>query len=121
MAKRTVETFYWLPYCTTCQKAEAYLKDKGVKIKSYVDVKEDGVNKTTVKKLCKLAGGVEKVFSKRAMKYRSWGLNEKDLSDEEMIDYMVQEYTFIKRPTIVTNDDQVLSGFSKKQYDAMFD
>lgn len=121
MAKPVVEEFYWLPYCSTCTKAEQHLKDAGIKIKKYINLKEEPVTKATVKKLIKLAGGTEAIFSKRAMKYRAWGLHEKTLSDDEMLDYMVQEYTFIKRPVLVTSDKQILAGFSKKRYDALIE
>jgi arsenate reductase-like glutaredoxin family protein len=36
-----------------------------------------------------------------------------------MLRYMLEEYTFIKRPTVLTSDKRVLCGYSKKQYDAL--
>ncbi|WP_373531611.1 arsenate reductase family protein [Vampirovibrio sp.] len=120
MSSLTIERMYWLPYCSTCTKAEQYLKDKGASIQTYINVKEETVSEATLKEICERMGGVDKLFSKRAMKYRAWGLNEKELSDEEMLQYMQQEYTFIKRPVIITTDQQVLAGFSAKQYDQLF-
>jgi arsenate reductase len=119
MPSLKIERMYWLPYCSTCVKAEQYLKDKGATIQTYINVKEETVSEATLKELCELIGGVDKLFSKRAMKYRAWGLNEKELSDEEMLKYMHEEYTFIKRPVIVTEDQRVLAGFSAKQYDQL--
>jgi arsenate reductase len=52
------------------------------------------------------------------MKYRSMGLNERTLSDEEMIDYMTEEYTFIRRPVLIAEND-ALAGFSKKKYEEL--
>jgi len=116
----TVERVYWLPYCSTCVKADQYLKDKGASIARYINVKEEKVSREELQELCQALGGVDKLFSKRAMKYRAWGLNEKELSDEDMLNYMQEEYTFIKRPVVVTQKGQVLAGFSAKQYDALF-
>ena len=116
MSKKVVETLYWLPHCSTCQKAEAFLKDNGVTIKQTWDVKTQPVDMATVEKLAKAMGGAEALFSKRALKYRALGLNEKTLSEAEMLDWMVKEYTFIKRPVIVATDGTVLAGFSQKQY-----
>jgi len=116
-----IETMYWLPYCSTCVKAEQYLLERGTKIQKYVNLKEERVSKADVEKLVKLIGGAEKLFSKRAMKYRSMGLDKMKLSDDDMIRYMVEEYTFIKRPVIVTQDNQILAGFSAKQYQALID
>lgn len=114
-----IEKMYWLPYCSTCQKAEQHLLAKGATIQKHINVKEEQVSKAELESLCKALGGVENLFSKRAMKYRAWGLNEKHLSDEDMLQYMQEEYTFIKRPVIVTSDGKVLAGFSAKQYDAL--
>jgi arsenate reductase len=114
-----VERFYWLPYCSTCVKAQQYLLEKGVEIKKYIDVKAEPVPRTEIEELTGLMGSVEALFSKRAMKYRSLGLDKMTLSDDDMLRYMHEEYTFIKRPVLVTADKKILAGFSAKQYDAL--
>jgi len=115
-----IEMFYGLPYCSTCVKAEQYLRDKGASIVNTVNVKETPVDETTLIELSTALGGVEALFSKRAMKYRASGLHEKQLSDADMLRYMQEEYTFIKRPVIKTRDGRVLAGFSARQYDKLF-
>ncbi len=115
----TISTMFWLPHCSTCQKADAFLKEKGATISQYVDVKTQQVNPEIIAKLAEGVGGVDKLFSKRALKYRAMGLHERELSDTEMLELMHQEYTFIKRPVIVTQSGKTLAGFSKKQYEAL--
>ena len=110
---------YGLPHCTTCQKAIAYLEDLGVEVESFHDVKENRLSKKEVEKLAKLVDGEDKLFSKRAMKYRGMGLNEMELSDQDLLNYMVEEYTFIRRPVLVYGEN-ALAGFSKKKYDELF-
>ncbi len=110
---------YGLPHCSTCQKAVAYLEELDVEIENFHDVKENNLSRKEVEKLVELVGGVDKLFSKRAVKYRSLGLNEMELSDKQLVDYMVEEYTFIKRPVMVFGDT-ALAGFSKKKYDELF-
>jgi arsenate reductase len=121
MAQATliVERFYWLPHCSTCVKAQQYLIEKGAEIRRYIDVKTERLSREEVQELTRLMGSVEALFSKRAMKYRSMGLDKMTLSDEDMLNHMVEEYTFIKRPVVVTADRQILAGFSAKQYDAL--
>jgi arsenate reductase (glutaredoxin) len=116
-----IERFYWLPYCSTCIKAEQHLLNKGATIAKHINVKEEKVTREELLELCQVLGGVDKLFSKRAMKFRAWGLHEKTLTDEDMLNYMLEEYTFIKRPVLVTKDKRVLSGFSAKQYDLLFE
>ncbi len=109
---------YGLPHCSTCKKAVEFLENAGVEVENFHDVKENRLSRKEIEKLVKLVGGVDKLFSKRAMKYRSMGLHEKDLSENELIDHMVDEYTFIRRPVLVA-DKVALAGFSKKKYEAL--
>jgi arsenate reductase len=112
-----VEVFYELPHCSTCQKAKQYLLDKGVEILKCVDVKTDRLPKSLIAELAAQVGGVEALFSKRAMKYRALGLDKMTLSDADMLAHMAEEYTFIKRPVAVFRNGPTLAGFSAKQYD----
>jgi arsenate reductase len=94
------------------------LEELGVEIENFHDLKENQLSRKEVERLVKLVGGAENLFSKRAMKYRSLGLKEMELSDEQLVDYMVEEYTFIRRPVMVFGD-KGLAGFSKKKYDEL--
>jgi len=116
MSKVAIETMYWLPYCSTCIKAEQALLNGGHSIKKHINIKEESVPRETLVKLAEGLGSVEALFSKRAMKYRSMGLDKMTLSDDDMLIHMQNEYTFIKRPVVVTESGRVLAGFSAKQY-----
>lgn len=109
---------YWLPHCSTCQKGVAFLKDNGAEIRLFHDLKADPLKRKDVEHLAKLVGGAGALFSKRAIKYRTMKLNERALSDKEMIDLMSEEYTFIKRPVVV-DGDTALAGFSAKKYEEL--
>ena len=113
-------TLYWLPHCTTCQKAASYLESKGIKVNKFHDVKNEPLNRTEVEKLATFVGGPNELFSRRAIKYRQMGLHERELSEEEMLDLMAREYTFIKRPVLVEGK-RAVAGFSSKAYDKFFD
>jgi arsenate reductase len=105
--------------CTTCQKAIGYLEDqRGVTIRSFRNLKEEPLSMDEVRDLAAKVGGAEKLFSKRAMKYRSMGLHEKELSEDDMLRLMTEEYTFVTRPVIVRGD-QATAGFSAKRVDAL--
>lgn len=77
------------------------------------DIKQDNIDEETLDFVKEKVGSYEKMFSKRAMKYRSMGLNEMDLTEEDYKKYMLEEYTFLKRPFIIL-DDEVFVGNSKK-------
>jgi arsenate reductase (glutaredoxin) len=109
---------YWLPHCTTCQKAVAYLHEKHVTIQSFRDLKAEPLEEAEVRDLARKVGGVEALFSKRAMKYRQMGLHEKELSEDDLARLMAEEYTFVTRPVIVRGD-RATAGFSAKRIDAL--
>jgi arsenate reductase len=109
---------YWLPYCSTCQKAIAYLESKGVSVRSFRNLKEQPLSEDEVRALATKVGGVEKLFSKRAMKYRAMGLHEQQLSDDDLVRLMAEEYTFVTRPVIV-RADRATAGFSARRVDEL--
>jgi arsenate reductase (glutaredoxin) len=95
-----------------------YLEEKGVTIRSFRNLKEEPLSVDEVRDLAAKVGGAEKLFSKRAMKYRSMGLHEQELSDDDLLRLMTEEYTFITRPVIVRGD-RATAGFSAKRVDAL--
>lgn len=113
-------TVYGLPHCTTCQKAVAYLEQKGVRVERFHDVKAERLSEEEVRGLAERVGGAERLFSKRARKYRSLGLHERELSEEEMLRLMAEEYTFITRPVVVA-DGGAVAGFAPRRIDALLD
>ena len=54
------------------------------------------------------------------MKYRQMGLHEQELSDDDLLRLMTEEYTFVTRPVIVRGD-RATAGFSAKKIDALVD
>lgn len=51
------------------------------------------------------------VLSKRSTAYRTRGLAETTLSEEELLDLMVEEPTLLRRPLVVSPSGQTVVGF----------
>jgi arsenate reductase len=81
------------------------------------DIKKENIDAQTLDFIKEKVGSYESLFSKRAMKYRSMGLNEMELTEKDYRKYMLEEYTFLKRPFIILND-QVFIGNAKKTVEA---
>jgi len=77
------------------------------------DIKVKNISAKALDAIKEKVGSYEALFSKRAMKYRSMGLNEMSLSEKDFRKYILEEYTFLKRPFILI-DDEVFIGNSKK-------
>lgn len=96
-----MKKIYYLSTCSTCQRILKELKpDKSVILQ---DIKTEAITSSQLEELAKLAGSYEALFSRIALKYRSMGLNTMKLGEKEYKKYILQEYTFLKRPVIVIN------------------
>jgi len=61
-------------------------------------------------------GSYVSLFSRRAQKFKSMGLKDKELSEKEIRSLILEEYTFLKRPVIIDGDN-VFVGNAKSVID----
>lgn len=106
-------TFYWLPGCSTCQKAKGFIERHGIRDFELRDIKENPLSRAEVETLAKMLGGADELFSRRAVKYREMKLGEREVSPAEMLDLMSEEYTFLKRPILVMKGKAIAGYFEK--------
>jgi arsenate reductase (glutaredoxin) len=106
-----MKKIYHLATCTTCQRILKELKPD----KKYIlqDIKTEAITATQLNEMKKLSGSYESLFSRIALKFRAWKLNEMELAEADYKKYILQEYTFLKRPVIII-DDQIFIGNSPK-------
>jgi arsenate reductase len=106
-----MKKIYHLGTCKTCQKVIARLNDgEGFELQ---DIKTEKITAEQLDWLKEKVGSYEALFSRRAMKYRSMGLADKELSEDDYRQLILDEYTFLKRPVVVVGEE-VFMGSSKK-------
>jgi arsenate reductase len=106
-------TFYWSENCSTCRKAKNFVERHGIKDFELRDIKNNPLSPLEIVRLVEMLGGANELFSRRAVKYQEMKLNERELSEAEMIELMTSEYTFLKRPILVIND-KAIAGFFER-------
>ncbi len=107
---------FHLSTCSTCQRI---LKEVGTPADLVLqDIKTEAITETQIDEMKDLAGSYEALFSRKAMKYRSMGLNEMSLSEADYKKYILEEYTFLKRPVFLINGE-IFVGNSKKVVEAV--
>jgi len=77
------------------------------------DIKRQHIDAATLDRLQKDHGSYEALLNKRAVKYRANGLNDKELSEADYRSLILGEYTFLKRPVYIIEQDSFV-GNSKK-------
>jgi len=106
-----MKKIYYLSSCSTCLRILKELGDvDGLVLQ---DIKKEQITSSQLEEMKELSGSYESLFSRRAMKYRSMGLNEMDLVEKDYRKYILEEYTFLKRPVMVF-DNEIFIGNSKK-------
>lgn len=111
-----MKKIYHLATCSTCIRIIKELDlDASVELQ---DIKTEKITAPQLEQMAKLAGSYEALFSRRAMKYKSMGLKEKTLSESDYKKLILDEYTFLKRPVLVL-DNQIFIGNSKSTVEAM--
>lgn len=106
---------YYLSTCDTCKRIMSELNLEQFEKQ---DIKNEAITKVQVEQMKDLAGSYASLFSKVARKYRALGLNERELTEDEMKNYILEEYTFLKRPVFIV-DNQIFIGNSKKNVEAV--
>ncbi|MFK7981975.1 MAG: arsenate reductase family protein [Saprospiraceae bacterium] len=102
---------YHLGNCNTCQRIIGELNGgEGFELQN---IKTEKITSEQLAFMAQKTGSYEALFSRRAMKYKSMGLKEKTLSETDYKDLILEEYTFLKRPVIII-EEEVFVGNSKK-------
>lgn len=112
-----MKKIYHLGNCTTCQ---AIIKEIKADQKGFAmqDIKFEKITPAQLDEIKKMAGSYESLFSRRAMKYKELGLKDKKLEEKDYRKYILDEYTFLKRPVAIIND-KIFIGSEKKTVEAL--
>ncbi len=108
---------YFLSTCSTCA---AIIKETSVDKKSFTlqDIKTEKITAAQLDEMKKMTGSYEALFSRRALKYKSLGLKDKALAEKDFRNYILDEYTFLKRPVAIINN-KIFIGSEKKTVEAL--
>jgi arsenate reductase len=106
-----MKKIYYLSTCTTCERILKEIKPGKDAVMQ--DIKTEPITPAQIDEMKKLSGSYESLFSRVALKFRKWGLNKMTLTEKDYRKYILEEYTFLKRPVIIL-DDKIFIGNSPK-------
>ncbi|CAL2087777.1 arsenate reductase family protein [Tenacibaculum dicentrarchi] len=101
---------YFLQTCDTCKRI---LKEVNIKGFEKQEIKTNNVTVSQLEEMRKLTDSYESLFNKRARLYKEKDLKNKDITEAEYRDFILEEYTFLKRPVFIL-EDKIFIGNSKK-------
>ncbi len=111
--------FICYPKCTTCKRAEAFLKENGVDY-TLRDIKTESPTLDELKKWYSASGlPLKRFFNTSGLLYKSLNLKEKlpQMSEDEQLNLLSTDGMLVKRPILIT-DGAVLVGFKEAEWKA---
>ncbi|QMU65902.1 MAG: arsenate reductase [Flavobacteriaceae bacterium] len=102
---------YFLQTCDTCRRI---LKEINVEGFERQEIKEHRVTVTQLEEMYQMCGSYEKLFNKRAKKYRAMGLKDQSLTEQDYRQLLLEEYTFLKRPVFIVEKDIFIGNSAKE-------
>lgn len=112
--------FVCYPKCSTCKKAENWLKENGISCQ-FRDIKLENPQKEELREWYQKSGlELKRFFNTSGMRYKELKLKDRlpSMSDEEKLELLATDGMLVKRPIFV-NEERVLVGFREKEWDAL--
>jgi len=102
-------TVYEKPTCTTCRKLRVLLSEHGVDFES-VDYHVTGISESELRELLRKAGvGPWELLRTRESLVAELGLDQPEVSDEQLIAQMVEHPQLVQRPIVVSGERALLA------------
>jgi arsenate reductase (glutaredoxin) len=97
-----MKKIYCLSTCSNCRNIirESEAEKKGFELQ---DIKNKKITPAQLDEMKKLAGTYEALFSRRAIKYKTLGLKDRKLNENDYRKLILEEYTFLRRPVSIFN------------------
>ncbi|EAR11503.1 hypothetical protein PI23P_06166 [Polaribacter irgensii 23-P] len=106
---------YFLKTCDICQRI---LKEVPIASFELQEIKYTPINTAQLEEMHPLYGSYEALFNKRARQYKTLDLKNRHVSENEYKQYHLDEYTFLKRPVFIV-DEEIFIGNSAKVIEAL--
>ena len=111
--------FLYYPKCSTCQKAKAWLDERGISYELR-DIKTQNPSYEELTLWYRKSGlPLKKFFNTSGLQYKALGLKDKlpDMSEAEQLALLATDGMLVKRPLLV-GDSFVLTGFRAAEWEA---
>ena len=109
--------FVCYPKCTTCQKAQKWLEEKGVEYQ-FRDIKQEKPTEQELRQWHAMSGlPLKRFFTTSGLQYKALGLKDKlpSMSEDEQFALLATDGMLVKRPLLV-GADFALPGFKPAEW-----
>jgi len=115
-----MKKIYHLKTCDTnkriLKQIKAAVSEDKLKEFTFQEIKTEPITVTQVEEMYGFTKSYEALFSKRAKRYKL--LKDTNLTEEDFKQLILEEYTFLKRPVIIF-EDEIFVGNNKKNIETL--
>ena len=101
---------FHLSTCTTCKRIISSINLNNIEL---IDIKQHNITGKDLDFAASKTGGYESLFNKRAQKLKLVPDSEKPITDQDFRKLILEEYTFLKRPLAIIDED-IYAGNSRE-------
>jgi len=112
--------FYSYLKCSTCRKAEKWLKSKDLEFQLIDIVKEPPIVNYLNLALEQYSNDRKRIFNTRGKAFKTLNLDIYGLSKEEIFQLLLSDGKLIKRPFLIYEGKKVILGFNEIEYAKQF-
>jgi len=106
---------YFLQTCDTCRRI---LKEVNTTGFEQQEIKTNPITIKQLEEMRQISGSYEALFNKRAKLYKAMDLKNQTISEVDYRQYILDEYTFLKRPVFIVGNE-IFIGNSKKEIERL--
>ena len=94
------------------------LKEVNVEGFEKQEIKTNPITVNQLDEMYSFTNSYEALFNKRAKKYKAMDLKGEAISEQDYRQFILDEYTFLKRPVFIV-EDEIFVGNSKKEIERL--
>lgn len=106
---------YGIKNCNKVRDTFAWLEARNVEYE-FVDVKKEPLTRDELQSIADHIG-LDVLVNRRGMKWKQLGLKDKELTDQELFDVLLENQTMIKRPVLI-KEQAILVGYDEDSFEA---
>jgi len=115
-----MKKIYHLKTCDTnkriLKEIKAVISEEKFNKFTFQEIKTESITVSQLEEMYAFTKSYEALFSKRAKRYKL--LKDNNLNEQDFKQLILDEYTFLKRPVIIF-DDEIFVGNSKKEIEKL--
>lgn len=109
---------YGIKNCDKIRKTKKWLEDNDIEYE-FFDLKKEPLSREELEEFVYRVG-LDTLINKRGTTWRKLDFKDKELSDEEMFEMLLENQTMIKRPVLISGE-AILVGYDEDAFETFVD